>query len=65
MERLPPDWLAAIALTTLSILVGASVVFVDGAVLGSDLTPTLVVLGGLVTVLAALAASGSSPLTDG
>lgn len=65
MDRVPNGWLAAIALTAVSILVGASVTFVDDAVLGSDLTGTpLIVAGGLVTVLAALAASDPSPLTD-
>lgn len=66
MDEVPNDWLAAIALTAVSIVVGASVIFVDEAVLGSGLTGTpLVLLGGLVTVLAALAASTPSPLTDG
>jgi hypothetical protein len=66
MERVPSGWLAAIALTAVSILVGVSVTFVDEAVLGSDLTGTpLILVGGLMAVLAALAASGPSSLTDG
>ena len=65
MDRVPNGWLAAIALTAVSILVGASVTFVDEAVLSSDLTGTpLILVGGLLTVLAALAASNPSPLTD-
>jgi len=53
MDRLPPNWQAAIALTAVGIVVGGGLAFVDGAVLRSDLTGTpLVLLGGLLTVLA-------------
>lgn len=64
MERVSDERLAAIALTAVSTPVGASVTVVDDAVLGSDPTDTPLIIGGLVTVLAGLAASDPSPLTD-
>jgi hypothetical protein len=64
MDRLSPRWQAAIALTAVGIVVGASVTVVDDPIVGSDLTGTpLALLGGLVTVLAARATDSHSPLT--
>jgi hypothetical protein len=64
MDRLSPRWQAAIALTAVGIVVGASVTVVDDPIVGSDLTGTpLALLGGLVTVLAAQATDSHSPLT--
>ena len=65
MERVSDERLAAIALTAVSTPVGASVTVVDDAVLGSDLTGPPLIIGGIVTVLAALAASDPFPLTHG
>lgn len=63
MDRFPPRWQAAIALTAAGVVVGASVAVVDDAVVGSDLTGTpFVLLGGLLTVLTARVAD-DPPLT--
>ena len=62
MERFPRGWQAAIALTTIGVVGGAILALADESITGSDLTGTpLVVLGGLVTVLAAQAAQKQSP----
>jgi hypothetical protein len=65
MGAIPEGWLTAIAPTAVSATLGASIVVVDEPMLAPDLTGApVVLLGGLLTVFAALAASDESPLTD-
>ena len=65
MEELPSGWLAAIALTITSAVLGGGIALADQSLLGSDLTgPPIVLLGGLLAVFAALATRDESPLTD-